>query len=163
LKVSKELRRMGSEAIHCRSEHRIEQTIEDFDKDHSTAIKSGKKLWWHTTFGEIAVYEQVFRVSGQRFRPFKIYQAQELLTDQANIEGCKLLIGKIDGSMIPIVKVDEESKDKRQNKTLRWQETRLCLVHEAGSTTPTFGATFSCTVADAGKQLYHCAVQAGAW
>ena len=101
LKVSKELRRMGSEAIHCRSEHRIEQTIEDFDKDHSTAIKSGKKLWWHTTFGEIAVYEQVFRVSGQRFRPFKIYQAQELLTDQANIEGCKLLIGEIDGSMIP--------------------------------------------------------------
>ena len=65
------------------------------------------------------------------------------------------------GSMIPIVKVDEEAEDKRKNKTLPWQEARLCLVHKAGSTTATFGATFSGTVADAGKQLYHCAVQAG--
>lgn len=50
---------------------------------------------------------------------------------------------------------------KRQNKTLRWQEIRLCLVHEVGSITTTFGATFSGLVADAGKQCYHCAVQAG--
>ncbi len=63
--------------------------------------------------------------------------------------------------MIPIVKVDEEAEDKRKNKTLQWKEARLCLVHKAGSTTPTFGATFSGTVANAGKQLYHCAVQAG--
>ena len=63
--------------------------------------------------------------------------------------------------MIPIVKVDEEAEDKRKNKTLQWKEARLCLVHAAGSTTPTFGATFSGTVADAGKQLYDCAVQAG--
>jgi len=54
--------------------------------------------------------------------------------------------------MIPIVKVDEEGKDKRKNKTLHWKEARLCLFHEAGSTTLTFGATFSGTVADAGKQ-----------
>ena len=83
------------------------------------------------------------------------------MTDQLNVEGCKILIGEMDGGMIPVVKVDEDAKDKRQNKTLRWQEARLCLVHEAGGTTPTFGATFSGTVADAGKQLYHCAVQAG--
>jgi hypothetical protein len=35
------------------------------------------------------------------------------------------------------------------------------LVHKAGSATPTFGATFSGTVTDAGQQLYQCAVQAG--
>jgi hypothetical protein len=85
------------------------------------------------------------------------------MTDQRNVEGCKLLIGEMDGSMIPVVNVDkdEEAKDKRKNKTLQSKEARLCLVHEAGSTTPTFGATFSGTVADAGKQLYHCAIQAG--
>ena len=55
-------------------------------------------------------------------------------------------IGEIDGSMIPIVKVDEEAEDKRKNKTLQWKEARLCLVHAAGSTTPIFGATFSGTV-----------------
>lgn len=50
---------------------------------------------------------------------------------------------------------------KRQNKTLQWKEALLCLVHAAGSSTLTFGATFSGTVANAGQQLYHCAVQAG--
>ena len=122
-----------------------------------------KKLWWHTTFGEIEVYEQEFRVTGQRFRPFsdlanvhcrgcsitlqrvitdfgadhafglvpkklqehygiglsastvraitehhagQIYQAQELIIDQPQADGCKILIGEIDGSMIPIVKID---------------------------------------------------------
>jgi hypothetical protein len=43
MRVIEELRRMGSEALHCWSEHRIEQTTKDFDKAHSTAIKSGKK------------------------------------------------------------------------------------------------------------------------
>jgi len=42
---------------------------------------------------------------------------------------------KIDGSMIPIVKVDEKADDKRKNKTLQWKEARLCLVHKVGSTT----------------------------
>ena len=51
-----------------------------------------------------------------------------------------MLIGEIDGSMIPIVKVDGEAKDKRKNKTLHWKAARLCLVHEAGSITFTLGA-----------------------
>lgn len=60
---------MGSEALHCWSEQ-IDQASENFSKEHSTVLKSGKKLWWHTTFEEIAVSEQEFRVLGQRFRPF---------------------------------------------------------------------------------------------
>ena len=43
MRVIEELRRMGSEALHCWSEHKIAQTAEDFDKEHSPAIKSGKK------------------------------------------------------------------------------------------------------------------------
>jgi hypothetical protein len=43
IRVIEELRQMGSEALHCWSEHKMVQTIEDFDKEHSTAIKSGKK------------------------------------------------------------------------------------------------------------------------
>ena len=39
MRVIEELRQMGSEALHCWSEHKITQTIEDFDKEHSTAIK----------------------------------------------------------------------------------------------------------------------------
>jgi hypothetical protein len=43
MRVIEELRRMGSEALHCWSERKIEQALEDFNKDHSTAVKSGKK------------------------------------------------------------------------------------------------------------------------
>ncbi len=57
----------------------------------------------------------------------QIYQAEERITDQHKADGCKILIGEIDGRMIPIVKVDEEAEDKRKNKTLKWREARLCL------------------------------------
>jgi hypothetical protein len=43
MRVIEELRQMGSEALHCWSGHKIEQASEDFNKDHSTAVKSGKK------------------------------------------------------------------------------------------------------------------------
>ena len=43
IRVIEELRQMGSEALHCWSEQKAEQASEDFDKEHSTALKSGKK------------------------------------------------------------------------------------------------------------------------
>jgi hypothetical protein len=43
MRVIEELRKMGSEALHSWSEHKKAKTTEDFDKEHSAAIKSGKK------------------------------------------------------------------------------------------------------------------------
>lgn len=43
MRVIEELRQMGSEALHCWSEHKIEQASENFNKEHSAAVKSGKK------------------------------------------------------------------------------------------------------------------------
>jgi Uncharacterised protein family (UPF0236) len=134
----------------------LQRVITDFGADHAFGLVP-KKLQEHYGIGLSASTVRAIT----EYHAGQIYQAQELITDQPKADGCKILIGEIDGSMIPIVKVDEEAEDKRKNKTLHWKEARLCLVHEAGSTTPTFGATFSGTVADAGQQLYHCAVQAG--
>jgi len=134
----------------------LQRVITDFGADHAFALVP-KKLQEH--YG-IDLSASTVRAITEHHAE-QIYQTEERITDQPKTEGCKILIGEIDGSMIPIVKVDEEATDKRKNKTLQWQEARLCLVHEAGSTTPTFGATFSGTVADAGQQLYHCAVQSG--
>jgi len=67
------------------------------------------------------------------------------------------LVAEMDGSMIPIVTVDENADDKRKNKTLHWQEGRLCLAHVLGSTTLKFGAVFNGSVDQAGGQLLHCA------
>jgi hypothetical protein len=43
IRVIEELRQMGSEALHCWAEHKIEQASEDFSTTHSAAAKSGKK------------------------------------------------------------------------------------------------------------------------
>jgi hypothetical protein len=43
MRVIEELRQMGSEALHSWSEHKVAQTTEDFDQEHRSAIKSGKK------------------------------------------------------------------------------------------------------------------------
>lgn len=134
----------------------LQRVITDFGADHAFGLVP-KKLQEH--YGINLSASTVRAVT--EHHAGQIYQAEQLITDQAKAEGCKQLIGEIDGSMIPIVKVDEDAIDKRKNKTLQWKEARLSLVHEQGSTTPIFGATFSGTVADAGQQLYHCAVQAG--
>jgi hypothetical protein len=44
MRVIEELRKMGCEALHCWSEHKIAPTTEDLAKENSTGIKSGKKL-----------------------------------------------------------------------------------------------------------------------
>jgi len=67
----------------------------------------------------------------------------------------------MDGSMVPIVTISPEAEDKRQHKTLQWQEARLVLVHPQGSVTPKFAATFGGSVEESGDALLSCAVAAG--
>jgi hypothetical protein len=43
LRVIDELRQLGSEALHCWAEHKLEQSSTDFGEAHSTEAKSGKK------------------------------------------------------------------------------------------------------------------------
>jgi len=134
----------------------LQRAVTDFGADHAFGLVS-KKLQEHYGIG---LSVSTVRVLTEHHAG-QIYQAEQRITDQPQADSCKILIGEVDGSRVPIVKVDEDADDKRKNKTLRRKEARLCLVHKAGSTTPTFGATFSGTVTDAGQQFYHCAVQAG--
>jgi hypothetical protein len=75
--------------------------------------------------------------------------------------GCRVQIGFITGSMIPIVNIDEEAIDSRKNKTLAWKEGSNSLAHEQGSTSPKFGAVFQGSVDDAGQCLLNSAILAG--
>jgi hypothetical protein len=43
MRVIEELRQMGNEVLHCWPEHKKETVSGDFNKGHSTAVKSGKK------------------------------------------------------------------------------------------------------------------------
>jgi hypothetical protein len=78
-----------------------------------------------------------------------------------NKHGCLQQIGEIDGCMLPIVTIGAAEGDKRKQKTLHWKEACLALVHEQGSVSPKFDATFGGSVDDAGQALLNCAVAAG--
>lgn len=87
-------------------------------------------------------------------------QAKEVKSIPEEV-GCALQIGEMDGSMIPIVNVDETGEDKRKNRKLEWKEARLSLAHEKGSATSKYDAVFQGSVDDAGQTLLNSAISAG--
>ena len=75
--------------------------------------------------------------------------------------GCAQQMAEIDGCMLPIVTVSESAEDQRKQKKLHWQEARLARVHERGSTTPKFEASFGGSVDEACQSWLNGAVAAG--
>lgn len=71
------------------------------------------------------------------------------------------VISETDGSMVPIVTINKDSKDKRKGKKVQYREARLTLAHEAGIIAPIFSATLD-EVDEAGKHITHCINKAGA-
>jgi len=71
------------------------------------------------------------------------------------------IIVETDGGMVPIVEIDATQTDKRKGKKLSWTEAKICLAHQQGSQTLTFGGTLQGDVDTVGKSILACAVQAG--
>lgn len=75
--------------------------------------------------------------------------------------GAETVIAQMDGGMVPIVEPEAAQQDKRKGKQLQWKEAKICLAHEKGSKTPFYGGTLQGDVAQAGRELFHCATVAG--
>lgn len=134
----------------------LQRAIVDFGADHAFG-KAPKKLKEHYGI-EISPSTIATITEGHANQMFPIANEKK---EVPNHDGCKVQIGEIDGSMIPIVTVNEESKDKRKNKKLSWKEAKLSIVHQQGSVTPRFGAVFSGSVDDAGQSLLNAAIMCG--
>jgi hypothetical protein len=95
----------------------------------------------------------------------KIHRGQELDTDIPETNGVDVLIEEVDGCLIPIVKIAEQSKDgqkvdRRTTREVDWKEARLCFARPKDTVTPIFGATLG-KPDDAGEQMVHGAIRAG--
>ena len=134
----------------------LQRAITDFGADHAFG-QVPKKLQEH--YG-IDISVSTIRALTEHHAE-QMYEQQKVPAEPSETAGCKWLVGEMDGSMVPIVTVDEKAEDKRKNKTLHWQEARLALAHEVGSTTLKFGAVFEGSVEDAGQQWLNCARLAG--
>ena len=95
------------------------------------------------------------------FHAQQMLDQKEMLNLPSTAKGAQQLIGEMDGSLLPIVSIDENQSDKRKGKNLSWKEGRLALAHKEGSRTIKFDAVFNGNVDDAGQALLNCAVAAG--
>lgn len=87
-----------------------------------------------------------------------VIQAKEL--GRTKGAASEVIISETDGSMIPIVTINEASQDKRKEKRVQYREARLTLAHKAGEVKPIFSATLS-NVELAGHHMTHCIHKVG--
>jgi hypothetical protein len=134
----------------------LQRIVVDFGADHAFG-RVPEKLQEH--YG-IEISVSTIRMLTESHANQMYEQQKEAKTIPEDV-GCQIQIGEIDGSMIPIVTIDENSQDKRKNKQLAWKKARLSIAHELGSVTPKYGAVFQGSVDDAGQSLLNSAILAG--
>jgi len=134
----------------------LQRVIVDFGADHAFG-RVPEKLEEH--YGIRIAASTIQALTEKHAR--QMYEEEKPAKTIPNKLGCSVQIGEMDGSMIPIVSIDDETKDKRKNKSLSWKEVRLSIAHEEGSITPKFAAVFQDSVDDAGQCLLNSAILAG--
>lgn len=80
------------------------------------------------------------------------------------VSGVGWMIGEMDGSLIPCVKIEEnggDGGDRRKQRAVCWHEAKLCLAEVVGSTQPRFGVTMQ-SAEQAGRQWRRVVIAAGA-
>ncbi len=69
MRLIEEIRRMGQEALQAWAERQVQKTEQEV-RQNGPVQREGKKLCWHTTFGDIGVMKPQFRRQTQRIRAF---------------------------------------------------------------------------------------------
>lgn len=133
----------------------LQRVITDFGADHAFGQVSSK-LQEH--YGIQMPVSTIRKIT--EFHAKKMHDQRKILPFPTGL-GCQQQIAEIDGCMLPIITVREDEGDRRKNKELHWKEARLAWVHEQGSVSPKFDATFDEGVNAAGQSLLNCASLAG--
>ena len=143
--------------VSCRgSSLPLQRVMTDFGSD-AAFVRVPDKLKEH--YGIAMPVSTIQRTTEQHAQ--RIYEheaAREILPGTAT---GVILVGELDGSMVPVVEPSPEADDKRKGKVLSWKEVRLNLVHPKGSVTPLFGGHFAGGVEESGRQWWRCAAKAG--
>jgi len=134
----------------------LQRVVTDFGADVAFA-QVEDKLVEH--YGILLAPSTIRRVTEAHAQA--IFAATPVDWDWPDEDGSETVVVEMDGGMVPTVEADAAQKDKRKGKKLLWKEAKLCLAHEAGSKTLSYGGTLQGDVVDAGKQLFGCARAAG--
>ena len=131
----------------------------DFGADESFA-KASKKIKEH--YGIEIPKSRVRTVTENHAQAIR--RQENLKTQTPEYNGVDRLIAEMDGTMIPIVDIADETDakgiDRRKTRKTRYKEARLTMAYENGSVSPVFGATLG-GPEEAGDHLAYCAARAG--
>lgn len=131
----------------------------DFGADHSFA-DAAKKLKEHY---DIDVPVDIIRkITECQAAEIKALEEQGFFQKEAQAQA--VVIGEMDGTMVPIVEIDrtkvEGKKDRRKCRILKYREARLSLAFKPGSRERKYAATFG-DAKETGVQLKKCVSRIG--
>ena len=140
----------------------LQRIVVDFGADQAFGRVPHKLKEHYGIELPVSTIRQLTEQHGQWMYEQKAQNAQhEAGRDDSRAAYCAVQVGEMDGSMLPIVSINETAEDRRKLKTLSWKEVRLAMAHELGSTTPKFGAVFQGSVDEVGEALLKSARLAG--
>lgn len=149
---------MAGAAVACRSYSApLQRVLTDFGAEQSFAGAAAR----------VAEHYGIKVPAGAVRRVTEAHAGQLLAQEQVQTAlpahaGWDCVIGELDGSMVPLVKLAADSAcDHRRTRTVYWQEARLALAQRPESVTPRYGVTMG-SVAEAGARLWDCAIRVGA-
>ncbi len=137
----------------------LQRAISDFGADNAFGQVPAKM---REHYG-IAIAASAARTITEAHGAALAEQQQEALATELGPEaGWERLLAEADGCMLPLVIPSETSADKRKEKTLRWEEARLCLARPVATVTARYAATLLGEVDEVGERWLDCAARAGA-
>ena len=145
--------------VHCRDYSQpLQRRLVDFASDSSFETAS-QKMAEH--YGVAVPESSVRAITLGHARCMSEQSRASLQNRQECVGEGKQLIGEMDGSMIPVVRFDEEADgDKRKTRKVDWQEAKLCLVYEQGSRDKRHHVVMG-EPDEAGDQWLSCAIEQG--
>ncbi len=141
----------SSQSGHRGCSRPLQRVVTDFGADVAFAQVEDKLVEHYGILLPESTIRRVTELHAENI--YTTTQVDEAWPDEV---GCRTVIVEMDGGMVPIVAADAAQKDRRKGKTLHWKEAKLCLAHEAGSKTLSYGGTLQGDVGEAGKQLFGC-------
>ena len=145
--------------IHCRDYSKpLQRRLVDFASDSSFET-AARKMEEH--YGITVPESSIRAITLSHAHCIRAQSQASVQNRQECVGEGKQLIGEMDGSMIPIVVVDEKTEgDKRKTRKIEWQEAKLCLVYEQGNCTKRHRVIMG-EPDEAGEQWLSCAIEQG--
>lgn len=145
---------IGRLQVQCRKYSKaLERAVTDFGADSSFQEAAGKMK---EHYGLEVPAGMIQKITERHAETISDWKPEE------EVEATNLLTAEMDGSMVPIVELEEkkEGVDVRKTRKVCWKEAKLCFARAQNKIDRVYGAIIG-SPEEAGIKLYECAQKVG--